>query len=259
MIFILGGNGFVGSAIARHCTSRKIAYTVITRENYSALKGRRCSIFINANGNSKKFLAEDQPLVEFDASVRSVRSSLLDFKFNHYVHLSSCDVYPDCSSPSFTLEDMDLDVARQSHYGFHKYLAEICVRHVARRWLIIRMGGFVGPGMKKNPIFDILNDRPLWLDPASELQYMHTDAFAKILFDVIDRNVENQVINVCGVGTISLKEAIDCAGRCVTTMPGSPLVRYEASVERLRSMVPVPDSRSTVFEFITSQPSPLDQ
>lgn len=253
MVFILGGNGFVGSAIVRYCIGSGIGHRVITRENYADLQNIPCTIFINANGNSKKFLAEDQPLVEFDASVRSVRSSLVDFKFERYVHLSSCDVYPDCSSPSSTLEDMDVDVTQQSHYGFHKYLAELCVRHSARHWLIIRMGGFVGLGMKKNPIFDILNGRPLWLDPASELQYMHTDTFSNILFDLINRNVNNQVINVCGQGTISLKEVIDCTGAKVITMPSCPLVRYEASVERLSSMVSVPVSRSAVLEFVTAQ------
>lgn len=250
MIFILGGRGFVGSALARYCEGKGIVHTIITRENYNDLKGKSCNIFINANGNSKKFMAEDQPMLEFDASVRSVRASLVDFSTDYYVHLSSCNVYPDCSSSAMTRENMELDITRQSRYGFHKYLAELCVRHAAQRWLIVRMGGFVGPGMKKNPIFDILNGRPLWLDPKSELQYMHTDAFAKILFDLVDRNVGNQVINVCGAGTISLKEAIDYAGACVTTVPGSPLVRYEVSIERLCSMVPVPESRNTVCEFI---------
>lgn len=250
MIFILGGRGFVGSALVRYCEGKGIVHTIITRENYNDLKGKSCNIFINANGNSKKFMAEEQPLAEFDASVRSVRASLADFNADYYVHLSSCDVYPDCSSQATTHEDVEPDVTRQSHYGFHKYLAELCVRHDTQRWLIARMGGFVGPGMKKNPIFDILNGRPLRLDPKSELQYMHTDAFAKILFDLIDQNVGNQVINVCGAGTISLEEVIACASARVTTVPGSPLVRYEVSIERLRSMVSVPESRNIVREFI---------
>jgi len=253
MIYILGGKGFVGSAIVRHCTSRTIAHTVITRENYGDLKGEHCNVFINANGNSKKFMAEERPLAEFDASVRSVRASLSDFSFDYYVHLSSCDVYPDCSSPVTTHEDMELDLSRQSRYGFHKYLGELCVQHMAKRWLIVRMGGVVGSDMKKNPIFDILNGGPLWLDPASALQYMHTDVLAKLLFEMIERNIENQIINMCGRGTVSLKEVIDCVGGNVTVKPGSPVVRYEVSIERLWSIVSVPDSHGTVLEFVAAQ------
>lgn len=250
MVYILGGNGFVGSAIVRYCNSNGIAYKVVDRANYDDLKKIPCKIFINANGNSKKFLAKEQPLLEFDASVRSVRASLADFTFEEYVHLSSCDVYPDCSSPSSTLEDMDLDITKQSPYGFHKYLAELCVQHVAKHWLIIRMGGFVGPGMKKNPIFDILNDQPLWLDPASKLQYMHTDDFARILFSVIDKGTHNQAINICGQGTVSLQEVIQSSGKTGASKTGSPVVHYEVSTARLNSMLAIPDSRTTVLEFI---------
>ncbi len=250
MVYILGGNGFIGSAIVRYCKSNGVNYKVISRENYNHLKKNPCKIFINANGNSKKFLAKEQPLLEFDASVRSVRASLSDFTFEEYVHLSSCDVYPDCSSPSSTLEDMKLDNTKQSPYGFHKYLAELCVQHVAKHWLIIRMGGFVGPGMKKNPIFDILNGQPLWLDSSSKLQYMHTDDFARILFSVIKKSQKNQIINICAQGTISLQEVIESSGKISSAKAGSPTVHYEVSTARLNSMLAVPDSRKTVLEFV---------
>jgi nucleoside-diphosphate-sugar epimerase len=253
MVYILGGNGFVGSAIVSYYHKNHIAYKVITRESYDDLKKIPCKIFINANGNSKKFLAKEQPLIEFDASVRSVRSSLSDFTFDQYVYLSSCDVYPDCSSPSSTLEDIELDITKQSPYGFHKHLAELCVMHVAKYWLIIRMGGFVGPGMKKNPIFDILHEQPLWLDPTSELQFMHTDYFAKILIDILDKNIGNQIINICGSGTVSLNDVIALTGKEASVKVGSPIVHYDVSIERLRNMITIPSSRNTVLEFIRLQ------
>jgi len=250
MIFILGGNGFVGSALARYCRRRELAHEVITRENYAAFVGRSCDVLVNANGNSRKFLAAQQPLEEFDASVRSVRASLVNFPAGHYVHLSSCDVYPDCSSPEATQEEQSPDVSRQSPYGFHKYLAEQCVRHQAPRWLVLRMGGFVGPGMKKNPIFDILQGGPLWLDPASRLQFLHTDALAEIVFQLIQQQVHGQVLNACGAGLIELREVLEAAGGAVAVRPGSPTVRYDVSIRRLQAYVSVPSTRPTVLEFV---------
>src|SRR5213592_4755130 len=149
---------------------------------------------------------------------------------------------------------MELDVARQSPYGFHKYLAEQCVRHVARRWLIVRMGGFVGPEMKKNPIFDILNGKPLWLDPGSELQFLHTDDNARIVFDLISTGLEREVVNVCGQGLISLREVMDAVGQTVPVKPGSPQVRYDVSIEKLSRLMPVPPTRETVLTFIGAEP-----
>ena len=76
MIGIIGGNGFVGSAFVRHCQRVGLAHVVIDRENYAAMVGRKWDVLVNANGNSKKFLASEKPLEEFDASVRSVPQEL---------------------------------------------------------------------------------------------------------------------------------------------------------------------------------------
>lgn len=260
MIFIIGGNGFVGSAFARTCTSSNREFVTIDRKNYGDFIGKSCNILINANGNSMKFLSRQQPLYDFDASVRSVRASLLDFKYDYYVFLSSCDVYPDCSSPSTTSEDQVIDVQRQSPYGFHKYLAELCVRHVAKKWLIIRFGGFVGPGLKKNPIYDILHGGPLWLDPESELQFIHTDRAAEIVLSLVDTNVNQEVFNLCGRGVVQLREVISWVGTEIPVQPGSPKVRYEIDLSKISAFTEVPETKGTVRDFVAQflKTSPLN-
>lgn len=250
MHFILGGAGFVGSAYARALARAGRPHVVLTRDNYADYVGQRCDVFINANGNSKKFLAQRAPLEDFDASVRSVRQSLVDFRCGTYVFLSSCDVYPDCSTPATTREDQPLNVAAQSPYGFHKYLAEQCVQHAAPRWLVFRQGGFVGPGLWKNAIHDILQGGPLWLDPASELQFLHTDAAAALVLELIDRGLEGQVVNLCGQGTVALAEVCALVGRHVEVKPGSPCARYEVNVERLARLIDVPPTRPAVLQFV---------
>jgi nucleoside-diphosphate-sugar epimerase len=225
-------------------------FLALSRENYRDFVGRRCEFLVNANGNSKKFRAQERPLEEFDESVRSVRASLVDFHADCYVYLSSCDVYADCSSPQTTAEEGRVDVVAQSPYGFHKYLAEQCVRHAGERWLILRLGGLVGPGMRKNAIFDILQGGPLRLDPASELQYLSTDDAARLAFELFDRGLHGQIFNVCGNGLISLKDVIDAVGHRVDVLPGSPCVRYCVAVDKLARIVPIPQTRRTVSEFL---------
>lgn len=252
MIFILGGNGFVGSAFARLCAASGREHAVITRDNYESLKGRACDLFVNANGNSRKRLPVDQPVLDFDLSVRSVRASLVDFRYGLYVLLSSCDVYPDCSTPEATREDRPADPARMSPYGFHKYLAEQCVRHAARRHLVFRMGGFVGPGMKKNAIFDILNGGPLWLDPASELQFLPTDALAAAVLDLAGR-AENETFNICGRGTVSLARVMAELGVAVPVTPGAPRVRYEIDLGKVSRHVELPRTDDAVLAFVRGE------
>jgi nucleoside-diphosphate-sugar epimerase len=251
--FILGGAGLVGSAVARACAAARTSFTIIGRDNYAAMKGRACDIFVNANGSSRKLLATRDPVADFDANVRSVRASLVDFAFRRYVHISSCDVYPDCASPATTSEDGPLNPASQSAYGFHKYLAEQCVRHSAADWLILRCGGFVGPGLKKNAIFDILSGGPLYLDPASELQFLHTDRAAEIVLDLLRRDIRNDVLNVCGKGIVRLSEVAAISPTPIAVQPGSPVVRYEISLEKLSRHLEPPETRPEVLGYVRQQ------
>ena len=240
----------MGSGFVRLCQRLGLEHQILTRANYQVFAGSSCDIFINANGSSSKILAGREPLMDFDANVRTTRASLEDFKTGFYIHLSSCDVYPDCSSPLTTSEDEPIVLSRQSPYGFHKLLAESCIQHACKNWLIIRQGGFVGPGLKKNAIFDILGGGSLWLDPESELQFLHTDDSARLIWSLHEQGLTNAVLNVCGQGVVKLREAIDLLGRNCSVNPGSRLVRYEVSVNKVNKYITLPDSRATVLHFI---------
>ena len=248
LYFILGGKGFVGSAFARFCQNTGKKFVVIDRQNYNDHIGKPCDFFINANGNSSKVLATKDPLQDFDVTVRNTRKTLVDFKFKKYVLISSCDVYPDCSSPGTTKEDLPIDVSKQSPYGFHKYLAEECVRNGASDWIIVRLGGMVGPGLKKNAIFDILNGGPLWLDPTSQLQYMNTDDVSKITFMLIQKDLKQEIFNVCGKGLVRLENIIK--NYKVNASPDSPKVKYDINIEKISKLADIPDSMHTVMNFI---------
>lgn len=250
MIFLIGGRGLVGSAIARALTAQGREFAVIQRENYRDYAGQSCDLLINANGSSSKRLAEADPLADFRANVESVRATLADFRFERYLLVSSCDVYPDCSSPAATREDQPLDAAAESGYGFHKRLAELCVEHAARDWIVARMGGFVGPGLKKNPIYDILFGERLFLDPESELQFLHTDDAARILLALGERGPGREIVNVCGRGLVRLAEVMERARRTVTVAPASPRVRYDVNIEKLSRWTLVPETRETVLRFV---------
>lgn len=250
MIYIIGGKGFVGSAVVRACCRRNLEYRILAHDTIDQFTGSFCDILINANGNSKKYIADREPLREFDASVRSVRASLGDIHAARYIHLSSCDVYPDCSTPDNTREDQGIDVTKQSAYGFHKYLAEQCVMRFAPQWLIFRMGGFVGPGLKKNAVYDILHGGPLWLDPRSELQFIHVDTAADIILELTLSKQSYEVFNLCGAGTIAISEVLAAAESSVVCEPGSPTVRYEVNIEKLADIREIPETRQAVLEFV---------
>ncbi len=250
MIYILGGNGFVGSGFTRLFARRGHECKVIARDNYQQFRGTTCDVLINANGNSSKLAAKRDPRADFIANVTSTHSLLDDIDSGFYIHLSSCDVYPDCSSPALTNEEAVLNPAAQSPYGFHKYLSELCARRARGGWLVIRQGGFVGPGMKKNPIYDILCGDKLWLHPDSALQFIHTDDSAGIVWNLFESGLRNETVNVCGDGIVVLSDVMRWTNKYPAIAPEAAPTRYEIDITKLRTLCHVPHTAETVERFV---------
>lgn len=257
MIYIIGGRGFVGSGYARYCRARGLPHQIITRENYQRFAGTSCDVLINANGNSRKYLADRDPVAEFDQSVRSVAVSLSAFKTGLYVLISTGDVYDDPSGPDTTSEDRDLDLGRMSRYGLHKSLAERLLMGAHPEWLVVRAGGFVGPGIKKNAVFDILSNAKIWLSPDSELQFIHTDHAAALIMGIVEqRGAGRQIVNLGARGTVRLGDLHASIGSTAVFDPAAPTVRYELSLARLAALSPaaIPYSRDEVGRFAAGWP-----
>jgi nucleoside-diphosphate-sugar epimerase len=256
VILLPGGQGFVGSAFSRLFKRRGIAHESITRASYAQAVGRTEAILINASANSRKYLAEQDWHADFEASVASVARTLRDFTVDLYVLISSVDVYNVLDDPAQNAEDAVIDPFRLSTYGFHKYLAEACVMRHARRWLIVRLAGMVGPGLKKNPVFDVLHGRPLSIHADSGYQFMSTDAAAEVVWRVIEAGVTNRVVNVCGQGLISPKAISELAGKPLIVSPqaaASPPRVVHINTSLAGHFAALPDTTATIAEFVSAR------
>ena len=200
----------------------------------------------------KSGLQPRPPGRDFEESVVSVQTSLKDFSFDHYAYVSSCDVYPDVGEPALNDETTPIEVGRQSHYGFHKLIAEQVVRHHVKTWMILRLGGLIGEGLKKGPIYDLVHGAPLRVHIDSEYQYLDTDVAAAVLFSLAGASRWNEVFNVAGVGTVSLRDvarSIGCmgTGREATGRPE----RYHINIDKIRRLYRIPDTGAAVSEFLS--------
>lgn len=257
-VTVIGAEGFVGSAFVRLLEQRSDVELIrVTRRNFEELAGTKSDVVIEAACNSKKYLADQDPLADFQASVTHRLNTLLRFPAELHLHISSVDVYSDLTSPVTTSEDAPIDLTKVSRYGLHKLLAEQLVQNYAPSWLIVRLAGMVGPGLRKNPVFDILNNQPLRIHPASRFQYMHTDEVANTCWSLVEQNLVQQVFNVCGSGTVTMTEIADWAGRSLdlSQLPSSATPRIvEASTEKLQRFAKTTDSRNTVEKFVRANP-----
>ena len=251
-VIVIGGRGFVGSAIVEESRQRGYRTVVVDKDEYTSVLGASCDLLINANGNSRKYLATKDPNEEFDLSVRSVLRSLHDFKTNHYIHLSTIDVYPDHENPTANTENTLIDEKALTPYGFHKFLAEKIVRYYAPRWTIVRMGGFVGPKLWKNSIHDLLTGVDLKVHPDSVYQYLHTADLARLLFDLIESAPSQEVYNICGAGVVSLRDIASWipGAKLPTDDPKRPQERYEVSTRKIEERMALPRTVDTVKRFV---------
>ncbi|MBU0679330.1 MAG: NAD(P)-dependent oxidoreductase [Verrucomicrobia bacterium] len=249
---VLGAKGFVGRAIADEGRNRGYEVVEVDIDNYDGCVGASADILINANGNSKKYLAKEDPTLEFDLSVRSVMRSLFDFSVKQYVHLSTIDVYSERTDPAENSEEAVIDIARLDPYGLHKYMAESLVQQYAPSWLVLRMGGFVGPGLRKNSIYDLLKKLPLRVHPDSEYQYLHTEELARIVFDLVEAGKEGEIFNAAGDGTASLRAVADEIPDCELKLFSEDVAKekYEVNIGKIKSFRPIPGTEDTVRRFI---------
>lgn len=252
-VTIIGAEGFVGSAFARYLRGRDVELRTVTRKNYNEFAGRASDVLIEAACNSKKFLSDKEPLAEFDLSVRHRLQTLLDFPADFHLHISSVDVYSDLTKPETTSENAEIDIRESSHYGFNKLLAEQLIQHHTKRWLIFRLAGMVGDNLRKNPIFDILSDKPIFIHPDSQYQFLPTDQVAQIAWNLFEKGIESEIFNLCGDGLISPREIAEIAGcdliKSEESRNSAPRI-VNINIEKIKNLVEIPSSRQTVAEFV---------
>jgi nucleoside-diphosphate-sugar epimerase len=250
-VTVIGAAGFVGSAFLEHLRGLPDTEVVaVTRHSYDQHRGQPSDVVVDCAGNSRKYLADEDPIEDLKATVEHRLRTLRDFPARLQVHISSVDVYDRLDSPLTTREGA-------SHYGFHKRLAEALVQHYAPDWLILRLGGMVGPGLRKNPVHDVLSGSPLWIHPDSQYQFLQTGDVARIAWHLVSGGRRKEVFNLCGEGLISPREVAGFAGReldLARVSPRDPPRIVDISLEKLGRHITVPSSRDAVRSFLQGRP-----
>lgn len=216
-IAILGANGFVGGNLVKGLEKYHHRVYSITKKNYQSFVGLRFDVLINANGNSKKYLANAEPLLDFDLSVKSVYNSLFDFEFGKYIYISSNDTF------------------QNSVYGFHKGLAEDIIakwcwsKHF--QFFILKCGSIIGPGLKKGILYDIINHVPLTISSKSRLQFISTKEINNTILGVLNQKDYNMVLDVFSPQNIDISSIEKIVGKKARYVSGElPLQSYDLVV-----------------------------
>ena len=69
------------------------------------------------------------------------------------------------------------------------------------------MGGFVGKNLKKNLVYDLINNKQIWVSKKSTYQYIDVDEASSIIFKIL-KKTKNEIFNLTGKGPINLVDIL---------------------------------------------------
>jgi nucleoside-diphosphate-sugar epimerase len=249
-IAVIGAGGFVGSAFIRQLRTRGYLAEEVRRETFGQHHRKKWDLVIDAASNSRKYLAEKEPWKDFELTAIHKAAVLECYPAHFHLHISSVDVYADLSGPATTKEDSAAGQGA-SCYGFNKWLAEEMVKFYAEHHLIFRLAGMVGPGLKKNPVYDILHETPIRIHPESQYQFLSTDDAARLCLELWERGCDREIFNICGKGLISPTEIARLAA-CPLQLGEhdcSPRIVY-VDQQKLKAVCEIPSTLEVIRNFL---------
>jgi len=115
------------------------------------LQGQHFDMVVCAAAPGQKWLANREP----DADRRRIEQlmrSLQSFRCDTFVLISTVDVF---RQPLGVTEESAVELQGLQPYGLHRYELEQFARSQFARCHVVRLPGLVGPGLRKNVIYDL--------------------------------------------------------------------------------------------------------
>lgn len=214
---IIGYTGFVGSNLTRQSQFDEF----YNSKNIEYIAGKEYDLLVCAGAPAVKWLANKEP--EQDrASIDRLKRNLERVSVHKFVLISTVDVYP---SPMDVDESTPIDDTNLHPYGKHRLDLE---KFVQTRYdaAIVRLPALFGKGLKKNIIYDFLNN--------NQLEQIHSDHIFQFynlehLWEDIQTVLQHE-LRIVNFATepVSVREvAREALGLEFKNQPNERLVRYD--------------------------------
>lgn len=162
---IVGHTGFVGSNLCQQTAFG----SCFNSSNIQDIQGQRFDTLVFSGAPANKWLANKEPERDW-RNLQQAMALMQTVQARQLVLISTVDVIP----PSGTPQDETADCSQgQNHaYGTHRLALEQFMQAHFAQTLVVRLPGLFGPGLKKNVLYDLMNDNLLAaINPASSFQY----------------------------------------------------------------------------------------
>jgi nucleoside-diphosphate-sugar epimerase len=180
---LIGFSGFVGTTLLK----QREFDSLYRSTNIEEIRGLNFDIVVCAGAPAQKWIANKEP--EQDRwKINSLIDCLKTITAKKFILISTVDVF---KNPNDVDEDTSIDTSGLHAYGANRYLLESFVAKNFSDHLIVRLPGLVGPGLRKNIIYDFLNSNNVdQVDSRSVFQFY---PMTNLWFDIkkaLDNNIK---------------------------------------------------------------------
>lgn len=248
---LFGATGFVGGNIlasqdfdARYSSA-----------NAAESAGRAFSLVVFSAAKAEKWRINADPEGD-QAHIADLERLLAGITAEQFVLVSTVDVF---RVPIAVDERTAPDLAGLHPYGLHRLQLENSVRERFPGALVVRLPGLFGAGLKKNVIFDLLNNNNISrINPASAFQYYDLRHLWGDIQTALAARLK--IVNLVSAPVLTADLARVAFGRTLGEYSGPPAVQYDVHTVhaellggRSRYVTTAQETVDGVRKFVTEQ------
>ncbi|MBN8473470.1 hypothetical protein [Sulfuritalea sp.] len=222
---LIGYSGFVGGTLLRQATFDE----QFRSTNIGDIDGHSFDVVVCAGAPAQKWIANQDPGTD-RRHIDSLIGHLRTVDCNNFVLISTVDVFKD---PVGVDEATPVDESGLHAYGLHRRMLERLVEEQFPRHLIVRLPGLVGPGLRKNVIFDLLNDNNL--DTVDSRGIFQFYPMVNLWYDIgIALDAGLKLVHLAAEPISVADIARECFGRRFEQAPAKSPARYDMRTRHAR-------------------------
>lgn len=180
---LIGYTGFVGGNL----NSQYKFTDLYNSKNIQEMKNNEYDFVVCAGVSAVKWIANKEPEKDL-ASIKVLEEVLETIRTKHFILISTIDVYPTAQGKD---EDFDCSSIKTHPYGTHRQQFEMFCTQYFDNCTVVRLPGLFGDGLKKNIIYDLLNDNCLeMINTQSSFQYYYLKHLWKDIQNIVKHNIK---------------------------------------------------------------------
>jgi nucleoside-diphosphate-sugar epimerase len=214
---LIGYTGFVGSNLL----NQQSFSDNFNSRNIESINGRHFESVVCAGVSAAKWIANCEPVKDAE-NIEHLKRQLKTITTDKFILISTVDVYP---RPIDVDENSSIRLSECQPYGKHRLELE---QFIAAEFdaLIVRLPGLFGEGLKKNIIFDFLNNNNIEkINPENIFQFYDLKYLTKDIQIGIDHNLN--LLNISTEPTSVGEIAKICLGHEFKNKVDGELVKYD--------------------------------